>query len=174
MGGDILVDSRQGQGSRFWFVLDFDEADAAPVVDEPVHIAPRQYQGPRRRLLVVDDVPANRQLLCEMLGRQGFEVDQAEDGAQALERIAEQRPDLVLMDIRMPVMDGLEATARLREDEATRELPIVAVSANASPEDRQRSLAGGANAFLSKPVRHELLTTVLTEQLGLVWLDTTS
>jgi CheY-like chemotaxis protein len=78
------------------------------------------------------------------------------------------------MDIRMPVMNGLEATARLRADHSTRDLPIVAVSANASPEDRRRSLAGGANAFLSKPVRHELLTTVLTEQLGLVWVDVTS
>jgi CheY-like chemotaxis protein len=120
---------------------------------------------------VVDDVPANRQLLCDLLERQGFEVDQAEHGADALERVHALAPDLVLMDIRMPVMDGLEATSRLRANDATRALPIVAVSANASPEDRRRSLERGANAFLSKPVRHERLTAVLTEQLGLRWLD---
>ncbi|MGM9489919.1 response regulator [Ideonella sp. YS5] len=176
MGSDILVDSRPDQGSRFWFVLDCDglDMDNEPVAGTSTALLPRQYDGRRRRVLVVDDVPANRQLLCDLLERQGFEVDQAEHGAHALERVHALAPDLVLMDIRMPVMDGLEATSRLRANDATRALPIVAVSANASPEDRRRSLERGANAFLSKPVRHELLTAVLTEQLGLRWLDMTN
>jgi signal transduction histidine kinase/ActR/RegA family two-component response regulator len=171
MGGDILVDTRHGQGSRFWFELELPLAAKAPDAEPPARAVSRRYEGRRRRVLVVDDVLANRQLLCDLLERHGFEVDQAGDGAHALERVRTLPPDLVLMDIRMPVMDGLEATSRLRADEATRLLPIVAVSANASAEDRQRCLERGANAFLAKPVQHERLTAVLTEQLALRWVD---
>jgi signal transduction histidine kinase/ActR/RegA family two-component response regulator len=176
MGGEIHVHTRHGEGSRFWFVLDFPEAIEEPVraAEPPARAVSRRYEGHRRRVLVVDDVAANRHLLCDLLERHGFEVDQAHDGAQALERVRAGQPDLVLMDIRMPVMDGLEATARLRAEEATRRLPIVAVSANASPEDRRRCLEGGADAFLAKPVQHELLTAVLTEQLALRWVDAPS
>ncbi len=176
MGGEIHVHTRHGEGSRFWFVLDFPEAIEEPVraAEPPPRAVSRRYEGHRRRVLVVDDVAANRHLLCDLLERHGFEVDLAHDGAQALERVRAGQPDLVLMDIRMPVMDGLEATARLRAEEATRRLPIVAVSANASPEDRRRCLEGGADAFLAKPVQHELLTAVLTEQLALRWVDAPS
>jgi CheY-like chemotaxis protein len=177
-----VVDSRHGEGSRFWFKLDF---LPAPLPVHPPAVAHsvtescgppiiRHYAGARRRVLVVDDVPANRQLLCDLLQRQGFEVDQAADGAQALQQVHAQPPDLVLMDIRMPVMDGLEATARLRADPRTRALPVVAVSANASAEDRGRCLQRGANAFLAKPVRLDHLTAVLTEQLALSWVDVTN
>ncbi|HEV8692301.1 MAG TPA: ATP-binding protein, partial [Ideonella sp.] len=170
MGGDILVDSQPGEGSRFWFVLDFAVAEAPPAAQAPAPVA-RRYEGPKRRVLVVDDVPANRLMLCELLQRLGFEADEAADGAQALERVRAAPPDLVLMDMRMPVMDGLEATARLRADASTRALPIVAVSANASQEDRRRCLHQGANAFLAKPVDREQLIAVLSEQLDLHWVD---
>ena len=172
MGGDIQVDSEPGEGSRFWFVLDFAGSDAVPAAERLAPVA-RRYVGRVRRVLVVDDVAANRAMLCDLLQRLGFEIDEAADGAQALERVRGQAPDLVLMDMRMPVMDGLEATARLRADAATKGLPIIAVSANASQEDRQRCLAQGANAFIAKPVDSEELAALLTDHLGLRWIDDT-
>ena len=118
---------------------------------------------------MADDVAANRMMLCEMLRRLGFDVHEAADGQEALEQVQRVQPDLLLMDVRMPVLDGLQATARLRLDAATRSLPVVLVSANASQADRDKGLAAGAVDFLAKPVDHEQLLAVLAEQLRLTW-----
>jgi len=168
MGGDVQVQSQLGTGSVFWFELTLPLA-ARPGPLPAATPAVRGYDGPMRRIVVADDVAANRLMLCEMLRRLGFDVHEAADGQQALDQVRLVQPDLLLMDVRMPVMDGLEATARLLQDTGTHAPPVVLVSANASPADRDKGLAAGAVDFLPKPVEHEQLLAVLAKQLRLTW-----
>src|SRR5206468_7074065 len=132
----------------------------APSLDAAVEALPAAprisgYAGPRRKILVVDDVVGNRAMLVDMLTPLGFDVQQAGNGAEALQRLHESSADLVLLDTVMAVMDGLETTRRLRESTAWKQLPVIAVSANASNRDRGECLAAGASAFLSKPIDKE-------------------
>ena len=114
-----------------------------------------------KRILVVDDLPVNRELLEDMLVPLGYQVFQAPDGEIALQMVREISPDVILMDIMMPRMDGFEATKRLKQDEETKAIPIVMVTALQAVEDRIKALEAGANDFLSKPVdRSELQATV--------------
>jgi signal transduction histidine kinase len=129
MGTTIQVQSRLGQGACFWFEARFPlaqapEADAAPVLADI-----RGYAGARRRLLVVDDNPDNRDLLRDLLLPLGFEIETAGDGREAVRVAQAVRPDLILMDLKMPVMDGHEATRLLRLIEPLKDAPIIAVSA---------------------------------------------
>jgi PAS domain S-box-containing protein len=168
MGGDIQVESRVGQGSTFWFDLDL------PVVEAKLTAAPTEcvvtgYRGPRRKVLVVDDVPENRAVVVDMLGHLGFEMVEAVNGCEALKKAQVLRPDLVLMDIVMPEMDGLEATRRLRQLPDFKDVPIIAISASASIEDEEISLAAGVNAFLPKPVGLDRLLTQIAVLLKLDW-----
>jgi signal transduction histidine kinase/DNA-binding response OmpR family regulator len=168
MGSDIEVRTQPGRGSRFWFDLELPLADAAP---EPPPPRPRisGYDGPRRKVLVVDDVPGNRAVVADLLGSLGFEVREAEDGAAALRMVEAERPDLVLMDILMPVMDGLTATERLRRLPPGRDLPVIVVSAGASDIDRQRSLQVGADGFFTKPIAFDELLARIGTLLGMRW-----
>ncbi|MFO1339090.1 MAG: response regulator [Burkholderiaceae bacterium] len=174
MGGDIHVDSRPGEGSLFWFELSLPVATGTGAGEAATAPPALGYEGPRRRVVVADDVGVNRQMLGELLRRLGFEVLEADDGLSALEQVRRHRPDLLLIDVRMPGMDGMEATARLRQDPGTRDLPVIAVSANASDEDRARCMAAGANAFLAKPVDREQLVALLGLHLGLHWVHQAS
>jgi len=168
MGSDIQVHSVAGQGTRFWFEL----ATESAVPDAPAAATPRPavtgYAGRRRRVLVVDDIPMNRTLLVEALDRLGFESVQAADGVEALDCMDRQAFDLVLLDIVMPRLGGIDTVSRLRERDAG--LPVIAVSAGATAEDRDRSLAAGANAFLSKPIDLQALLDQLQASLQLEWL----
>ena len=168
MGSDIQVESRLGAGSRFWFTL------VVPIEQEMVSRPQVQqaisgYAGPRRRILVVDDVAPNRALLMDLLEHIGFEVFEAADGLQALEHVTARAPDLVLMDMMMPTMDGLEATRRLRQLPGGDSLPVVAVSASVSDADQRRFLAVGVNAFVAKPIDETVLLREIGEKLGLTW-----
>ena len=114
-----------------------------------------------RRILVVDDLPINRELLEDMLVPLGYQVFQAPDGETALQMVREISPDVILMDIMMPRMDGFEAARRLKQDDETKAIPIVMVTALQAVGDRIKALEAGANDFLSKPVdRSELQATV--------------
>ncbi|MEW6707744.1 MAG: ATP-binding protein [Pseudomonadota bacterium] len=168
MGGDIHTESTQGQGSVFWFDAAFATADAAVQAQHSLRL-PAGYEGERRRVLVVDDVGGNRRMLADLLSTLGFEVEEAADGAAALRCIGVRMPDLVLMDMAMPVMDGLETTRRLRAEPAWSALPVVMVSANASAADRARCLDAGATAFIPKPVNRDALLDVMAQRLGLTW-----
>ena len=170
MGSDIHVDSRVGAGSRFWFELELPvtRQEALAQAGAAEHIT--GYAGRRRKVLVVDDIEANRAPVIEFLGGLGFEVLEAEDGAAALRSVHVHEPDVVLMDSVMPVMDGLEAIRRLRSTEGRPDLPVIVVSANASGADRQESLAAGANAFLSKPIDFDRLLPELAALLELEWM----
>src|SRR5262249_11284582 len=122
------------------------------------------------RVLVVDDNPANRSILVEMVGTLGFDVTEAIDGAEALAQAAQFSPELVLMDLRLPgAIDGLEATRRLRATEQGRTVKVIAVSASAYDLDRAECFAAGCDAFLAKPFREEELWSVLERTLGLAW-----
>jgi CheY-like chemotaxis protein len=170
MGSDIHVESRPGAGSRFWFELSLPLLDRGPAAPQARPDA-TGYEGRRRRVLVVDDVPSNRAMLADLLEPMGFDVRHAVDGLDALQQVQRADHDLVLMDIMMPVMDGLEATRRIRQSVAGRALPIIAVSANASSADGQRCVAAGANAFIAKPIDRDRLLEQIGEHLGLHWTD---
>jgi CheY-like chemotaxis protein len=128
------------------------------------------YVGASRHVLVVDDVEGNRELLSGILLRMGFAVGSAGNGQEALQHLATHRCDVVLMDVSMPVMDGLEATRRIRLEPSLLKLPVVVVSANATAAARAHSLAAGANGFLAKPIDPAALMNVLAEQLRLEWI----
>ncbi|CAN7534013.1 ATP-binding protein [Pseudoduganella sp. LjRoot289] len=168
LGGEIAVESQPGQGCRFWFELTLPVL-AAPAPDsaEPQMIV--GYLGRRRRLLVADDLPENRRLLADMLEPLGFEVAQAAHGQAVLELAARQRPDLILMDVVMPGMDGLEAVRRLRRDSAMHDVPVIAVSASAGADDRQRQFDAGFDDSLPKPLDLDALLARLGHWLELEW-----
>jgi len=154
MGGDAGVVSTLGAGSTFWFTCLLQKGHApapapTPFAEPAEAILQREHQG--RRVLVVDDDTFNQEVIGFMLQDVGLVVDTAHDGAQAIEKIQNSHYDIVMMDMQMPVLDGLAATQRLRAMPATRELVIIALTANAFEDDRSRCLAAGMNDFITKP-----------------------
>jgi len=113
------------------------------------------------RILVIDDDPDVRTLCRLNLGWAGHEVLEAEGGRQALEMVAADAPDALVLDIMMPVVDGLEVLRRVRNDPATRELPVVVISARVGIEDQMRGLETGADAYVTKPFNPETLTSMV-------------
>jgi len=168
MGGRIDVDSRVGEGSTFILHLPFERA--ADVVEDlrPVEASAAAEDGGRApSVLVVDDHPVNREVARIMLEAFGCEVVEVCDGQQALDAVAEQSFDLVLMDVRMPNMDGLEATRRIRAmPGAAGALSIVAMTADAMPEDVNRCLDAGMNAHMAKPINQAGLLSMVNLALS--------
>ncbi len=168
MSSDIRVDSQLGKGSRFSFDL------RVPIVEVDLALRPAKrrvsgYAGPVRKILIVDDVVANRQMLADLLHTLGFAVDEAGDGREALRQMKLGTPDLVLMDIMMPVMDGLEATRQIRADADWRDVPIIAISASATSDDQRDSMTAGANAFMTKPIDQDQFLQHVANFLNLIW-----
>ena len=170
MGGSIDVESHAGIGSLFWFevplqAVSLEEARRHPGPTTPGVSLPELAP---RRILVVEDHPTNRELARAMLERLGQKVRVAEDGQVALELLASEPFDLILMDMQMPVLDGLATTRRWREREATsgRRLPIVAMTANVMPQDRERCLAAGMDEVLGKPFTRQDLYRLLQGELA--------
>lgn len=104
------------------------------------------------RILLVEDNEMNRDMLSRRLERKGYEVLIAVDGAEGIACAAEQKPDMVLMDMSLPVMDGWEATRRLKSAPETRDIPVIALTAHAMPGDREKALEAGCNDYDSKPI----------------------
>jgi PAS domain S-box-containing protein len=169
MGGDIEVRSHPGQGSVFWFDLELPAADAQVQLPR-ARGAPIGYEGARRKILVVDDVPHNRTMLLDSLGALDFEMADASNGEEALAAATSFRPDLIVMDLMMPVMDGFEAMRRLRLVSGFADLPVIATSASATQDVQARCREAGASAFVPKPIEQDLLLETMARLMDLTWV----
>ena len=175
MGGTLRVESRPGWGARFWFEIALPEvlgdvlASRSPAVTRRVI----GYEGPRLRVLVADDHAPNRTVLIDLLQPLGFDLLAAHDGQQAVEVALRHRPDVVLMDLRMPRVDGMAAAQAILSHYHEKPPCIIAVSASTLEGPQQAALAAGCTAFLSKPFLEEDLFTLLERHLGLTWRTST-
>ncbi len=168
MHGEITVSSRLDQGSVFRFNLPVQvvESGVAEPAASPrvIGLAPGQ---PVCRILVVDDNDANRILLRSLLETIGIEVAEAADGKQAVDIFNKQHPDLVFMDIRMPVMDGLKATSLIKAGEPGKTTPVIAVTAHAFEEEKRRILAAGCDGFIRKPFSENFIFEAISKHIGI-------
>lgn len=165
MGGAVSAFSRLAQGSVFTFEVTLPRAADPVVAAAPSSLEPPS-QGAAAHVLIADDNAANRLVAETLCGMFDCTFESVENGAEALERYRQGRFDLVLMDIKMPVMDGLEATRRIRSLEEGREhRPIIALTANADPRDAQAYLAAGMDAVVEKPIKPEALLAVMRRLL---------
>ena len=165
MGGDITVSSEVGKGSDFVIHLPLKEGQAKAVhaKDNPRRVMRLQSGQTTSRVLIADDIEDNRQLLAQLLTSVGFEVQLATNGAEAVQKFGEWRPHVILMDFRMPVMDGHEAIRRIRAMDGGADPTIIAVTASAMDDNRQELMEIGADDFIGKPFREaELFQKIQT------------
>ena len=149
MGGEAGVESEPGRGSRFWFTVCLKRSGRVPRNESP---SPGGHFRSGARVLLVEDNDINQEVARELLESVGLVVDVAENGAEAVDRVRAESYDLIFMDLQMPVMGGIEATRKIREMPQGRGTPILAMTANAFPEDRRECLNAGMNDHVAKPV----------------------
>ncbi|MGB3759679.1 MAG: PAS domain S-box protein [Rivularia sp. (in: cyanobacteria)] len=171
MGGEIIVESNPGKGSTFYFDICVSEVENTQThIDINLEIQPIGIKGKHPKVLVIDDNKINRAVVISHLEQLGFEIDEAINGKQGLEKVERFKPDLILMDLVMPVMDGFETTQALRDNAQFKDLPIIAVSANAMFDAQLSSYRAGCNAFLSKPIDLKLLIKSIAQFVEIEWI----
>jgi signal transduction histidine kinase/CheY-like chemotaxis protein len=169
MGGDVTVKSVSEQGSTFTLTIIVQQTESPEILEVPTEHSSgvrRRMDNRGRRILLVDDHPLNRRVARMFLAPEGYIVTEAEDGQQALNRLAEQQFDLVLLDVHMPVLDGIETLKRIRaSNEPWQNVPIIALTADAMSGDRERYLAEGMNGYLAKPIEQRDLMSEISRLL---------
>ena len=170
MGGEIHVKSQPEKGTLFWFEL------ALPMVIEgemtlshQAKQVPIAYAGEQKKILIADDKPLNRQVMASMLSPIGFLIKEASNGQEALQLAQQWQPDLMILDVLMPLVTGLEAVEILRQMPQFSQTPIILSSASVFDDDRQRITQSNGNAFLPKPIQIEHLYQLLAEHLAIQW-----
>jgi CheY-like chemotaxis protein len=172
MGGEIHVESTPGQGSLFWFELEL------PAIKHGIRDVDEQlpkrigFKGRSRKVLIVDDDVDNREVLKAMLLPLGFTIAEATNGQDTLTRAQEFHPDLILMDLVMPVMNGFEALRYIRNTPGLKHVIVFGISASAFESTKQKSLAAGCQDFLTKPIHIETLLEKIGQHLCLEWMNT--
>jgi len=168
MGGMLKAESSPGQGSTFRFELSLPVVSAeAKEMQHAREIT--GYSGAPQKILAADDNPDNLMVLRDMLEPVGFEIIRAENGREAVAKALEIRPDLILMDLVMPVMNGFKAMQAIRRESALQNVPVIAVSASVLESDRRKSQVAGCDAFLPKPVDARALYALLETHINLTW-----
>ncbi|WP_321472429.1 ATP-binding protein [uncultured Paludibaculum sp.] len=168
LGGQIEVESTPGKGSSFVAVIPMipGTSDGRDPIRQTALAPPESVdENGRGLILLVEDNLINQKVVTSLLRKKGYTIDVANNGLQALKCLEERSYRLVLMDVQMPVLDGLEATRRIRADQRLAHLPIVAMTAHAMNGDRERCLQAGMNAYIAKPVDHKHLMTLVEQYL---------
>jgi len=167
MGGDLQVESQPGEGSRFWFELELPIAAEISETSKSPGSKTLLLEQDQPKILVVDDRWENRAVFRDMLIPLGFDIHEAENGREALDRLQEIQPTAIIVDLVMPVMDGFEFIRQIKQLPVFGDTPIIATSASVYEEDQKQSLRAGGDAFLPKPVDVDLLIEQLGGLLGL-------
>ncbi|RUR76734.1 hypothetical protein PCC6912_41380 [Chlorogloeopsis fritschii PCC 6912] len=171
MGSQIEVESESGKGSTFYFEVELQEAKdwakASRMMQQGTVVG---YRGEKRTILVVDDKWENRSVLVNLLEPIGFILVEASQGEEALEQAIAHKPDLIITDLMMPVMDGFELIHRLHQSPQFEKIVVIASSASVFETDQYKSIDAGASAFLPKPIEAETLLELLRKYLQLEWV----
>jgi CheY-like chemotaxis protein len=172
MGGDITAASKEGKGSTFYLNIDIKEKSKSDIIEENskprvIGLASGQEIP---RILVVEDVEASRTLLVKILKTVGFDVQAAVNGKEAVKKFGQWQPHFIWMDIRMPVMDGLQATRHIKATEAGTSTVIAALTAHALEEEKEKILSAGCDDFVRKPFREQEIFDVMAKHLELKYV----
>lgn len=169
MGGTIYVESTLGKGSDFFFTFDFEKGDVKDIEEKPPAMAVKQIKPDHApvKILVVDDKTENQLVISKFLTSIGFTIKTAENGKKALETYQSWLPQAIIMDVIMPVMDGKEATKKIKALDINHDVAIIALSASALDEDQQEILSCGADAFVKKPFQAAELLEEIRHHVGL-------
>ncbi|OQW94345.1 MAG: hypothetical protein BWK79_06345 [Beggiatoa sp. IS2] len=170
MEGELQVKSTLDHGSTFWFALDLivvSDLVKPKKVREPVIVG---FEGKPLTILVIDDRWENRSVMANLLGPLGFEIVEAHNGKEGVDKAIALCPDLIVTDLVMPVMDGFEATRKIRQVPELANTPIIAASASVFDYHQQESFEAGCNSFIAKPFRAEVLLELLRQHIGLTWV----
>ncbi len=172
MGSTLHARSEWGRSSLFWFDAVFPAVELEAQEEALTGRGLLGYRGERRKALVVDDKEENRFLLLNLLAPLGFELVEAQNGQEALDKTRDMCPDVIFMDLVMPSSNGIEAVQEIRSRPTCKDIIIIAVTAGVFHKDRQQSLPAGCNAFLTKPIEADKLFALLETYLKLEWVYT--